>query len=630
MTAEKYIFLRKYLPAYLIFFVGLAITAVAGKMQIHREEESQQARLQQQADQATFVLQRSFDRYIEVLLSIQDHYKASQHVSFNEFIAFTKRALSNYSGITSLEWLPEIRQAERIAFEEKMKMSGFPNSGFPSFEIFERKEGKTVRAENRPYFYPITYVAPFAKNAKAVGFDVASEITRKDTFGRVRATGQIATTSRITLIQDLVEDKKEYGFLAIAPIKNESDRQDMLIGAFRVADIAMEALQDFKYHHNLYFYDSVNRTENSYFGMFNSKIKQFTIEDNLASDLTTRAGSLCQNLAKCTRSLKVGDRQWSVLIVPTNQFEIEQSSYVIPLTVMGSLITLGTSIYFGMIVHSADKLKTANHEIARLNTELKSDNIRMEAELDILQKMQQMILPKPHELLISELDISGFSQAAEDVGGDYFDVLNNHGVLTISIGDVTGHGLESGILMLMAQTAVRTLKEIGVDNSVEFLDILNRTLYGNLQRINSDKNLTLVLLNYSHGLLNISGQHEEVLFVKENGEVERIDTIDLGFPIGLTWEIKDFIDCKALKLTTGQGIVLYTDGITEAENAHREFYGIERLCKIVSEHWQLPAKQIQQQILDDLHAFIGQQKIYDDITLLIIKKEKPDNSVVTS
>jgi hypothetical protein len=63
----------------------------------------------------------------------------------------------------------------------------------------------------------------------------------------------------------------------------------------------------------------------------------------------------------------------------------------------------------------------------------------------------------------------------------------------------------------------------------------------NVQRMNCDKNLTLALLNYAEGCLSISGQHEETLVVRKDGEIERIDTIDLGFPIGLDDEIADLI-----------------------------------------------------------------------------------------
>jgi sigma-B regulation protein RsbU (phosphoserine phosphatase) len=76
---------------------------------------------------------------------------------------------------------------------------------------------------------------------------------------------------------------------------------------------------------------------------------------------------------------------------------------------------------------------------------------------------------------------------------------------------------------------------------VRFLDTLNRTTYKNVQRMNSDKNLTLALLNYADRTISISGQHEEIIVVRKGGEIERIDTIDLGFPLGLDEDISEFI-----------------------------------------------------------------------------------------
>ncbi|MEG4803400.1 SpoIIE family protein phosphatase [Microcoleus sp. ARI1-B5] len=268
------------------------------------------------------------------------------------------------------------------------------------------------------------------------------------------------------------------------------------------------------------------------------------------------------------------------------------------------------------------ELATANQEIAALNQRLKAENRRMSSELGMLRQMQQLILPKPAELAaIEDLDIAGFMEPADEVGGDYYDVLCTLGVVTIAIGDVTGHGLESGILMVMAQTAVRTLQEMQESDPVRFLDTLNRTLYKNIQRMNSDKNLTLALLNYADGRISISGQHEETLVVRKDGQIERIDTIDLGFPIGLDEEIADFISHVLVKLEPGDGVVLYTDGITEARNTSKQFYGIESLCEVISINWHKSAEEIKQAAINDLREFIGAQKVFDDITLVVLKKQ---------
>ncbi len=267
-------------------------------------------------------------------------------------------------------------------------------------------------------------------------------------------------------------------------------------------------------------------------------------------------------------------------------------------------------------------LDKANKKILALNNLLKLENLRMSSELDVTRKLQQMILPKDKELaLIVGLDIAGFMEPADEVGGDYYDVLQQNGRIKIGIGDVTGHGLESGMLMIMVQTAVRTLLQSEENDPVRFLDILNRTIYGNVQRMSSDKNLTLSLIDYEKGKLILSGQHEEMIVVRKNGILERFDTIDLGFPIGLEEEIFDFLSQKHIDLEEGDVVVLYTDGITEAENEERQLYGLDRLCEVICQHVDDPAIAICQAVIADLRSHIGTQKIYDDITLLVLKQK---------
>jgi len=218
------------------------------------------------------------------------------------------------------------------------------------------------------------------------------------------------------------------------------------------------------------------------------------------------------------------------------------------------------------------------------------------------------------------LDIAGYMEPATEVGGDYYDVLMEGDHIKIGIGDVTGHGLESSVLMIMVQTAVRTLLIHNERNPVKFLNTLNRTIYGNVKRMKSSKNLTLALLDYQAGKLTLSGQHEELIIVRQNGDIERIDTIDLGFPIGLEDHITDFISQTEVKLHKGDLAVLYTDGVTEAENMAREQYGLDRLCQAIKRYYHLSAQEIRQGVIADLRSHIGNQRVYDDITLLVLKQ----------
>jgi serine phosphatase RsbU (regulator of sigma subunit) len=268
------------------------------------------------------------------------------------------------------------------------------------------------------------------------------------------------------------------------------------------------------------------------------------------------------------------------------------------------------------------RLAEANEKIISLNSRLEAENIRLSAELEITKRLQMMLLPKEKELSqIENLDIAGFMETADEFGGDYYDVLQHHGRITIGIGDVTGHGLESGVLMLMVQTAVRTLMENNETEPKKFFEVLNRTIYKNVQRMDSDKNLSLCLVNYHEGVLNLSGQHEELVVVRSNGAIERIDTVDLGFPIGLEETIEDFVFQAQVQLNTGDVVVMYTDGVTEAENHLGVQYGLENLCAIVRQSYQKSAQDIRQSVITNLRAHIGVQKVYDDITLVVLKQK---------
>jgi serine phosphatase RsbU (regulator of sigma subunit) len=160
------------------------------------------------------------------------------------------------------------------------------------------------------------------------------------------------------------------------------------------------------------------------------------------------------------------------------------------------------------------------------------------------------------------------------------------------------------------------------EDPIRFMDVLNRTLYNNIQRLNVDNIVTLSLLDYQNGQVRLSGQHEQLIVVHTNGQTELIDTRELGFPLGLEIDIAQFVDEISIKLQPGEGVVLYSDGITEAENMNEEFYGLERLCQVISQTWpNASAEQVKQAVIDDVKQYIGQQKVYDDLTLVVLKQQ---------
>jgi len=161
---------------------------------------------------------------------------------------------------------------------------------------------------------------------------------------------------------------------------------------------------------------------------------------------------------------------------------------------------------------------------------------------------------------------------------DWQTVLQHSGRILFGIDDVTGHGLENGALAIMIQSSIRTLLANDETDPVK-------------------------------------------LIVVRSGKLELIDTIDLGFPIGLDEKMAEFVHQVTIPLNTGDVVVLYTDGITEAENIAGKMYGLESLCEIIQQNWQQTAQEIQQAVITDVHQFIREQKVFDDITLLVLKQK---------
>ena len=266
------------------------------------------------------------------------------------------------------------------------------------------------------------------------------------------------------------------------------------------------------------------------------------------------------------------------------------------------------------------ELEGANKEITTLNERLRNENVRLGAELDIARHIQMMVLPKAAELSgIQKIEIAGYMAPADEVGGDYYDVLHESGRVKVGIGDVTGHGLESGVLMLMVQSVARALQEQGSDDPKLFLEVLNRAIYKNIERTNSDKHLTLAFLDYHEEKVTLSGQHEDVLFIRGDGAMERIETGDLGFPVGLESDISAFVSTRELPFESGDIIILHTDGVTEAESPSGELFGFDRLCTSAHDHRSGSADEIVRGIIADLMVHIGTQKIHDDITLVVMR-----------
>ncbi|MBN2752439.1 MAG: SpoIIE family protein phosphatase [Rhodospirillaceae bacterium] len=282
-----------------------------------------------------------------------------------------------------------------------------------------------------------------------------------------------------------------------------------------------------------------------------------------------------------------------------------------------------------------EKLDQAHHEIQVLNDRLSEENLRLGMEIDVSRRLQDMLLPRSEELaVIPALDIAAFMEPATEVGGDYYDVLQDGDGGCITIGDVTGHGLESGVVMLMAQSAVRALVLAEEHNLPRLLDVLNRTMFQTIHRMGGEKNLSFTLLDYrpyegdalavertASGRLTVVGQHESVLILRHSGDMEEIDTLPLGLPLGLVENIAEYTEVATTDLYSGDLVVLYSDGITEAASTDGRLFGIEGLRAELLRHRGKRVDEIKDGVIHAVRRHIGLATVYDDMTLLVIRQK---------
>lgn len=338
--------------------------------------------------------------------------------------------------------------------------------------------------------------------------------------------------------------------------------------------------------------------------------------------ISGRITSGLRSLAGAARRLEGKD--YSVRVeIPTRD---EVGKVGVAFNSMAKEIRFHTENLENLVEERTRGLEEANKEILSLNEQLRDENLRLGAELDVAHRIQKMVLPRVAELDdIPQLDIAGYMEPADEVGGDYYDVLRDGSRIKVGIGDVTGHGLESGVLMLMVQSVARALYERGGEyekggeDRERFLEVVNRAIYKNIERTNTDKHLSLAFVDYEDNRLSLTGQHEEAIVLRKDGSLARIDTVDLGFPIGLEFDISPFIATRDVAFESGDTLILHTDGVTEAESPGGELFGLDRLCDSVKSNGGGSAVDVVTGIVSDLKAHIGTQKIHDDITLVVVR-----------
>jgi len=275
----------------------------------------------------------------------------------------------------------------------------------------------------------------------------------------------------------------------------------------------------------------------------------------------------------------------------------------------------------GVMTHFFNEI---TRDLEKISYDLR-ERRRMSSELDIAARIQQDVLPKEAPATPG-LDIVAKTRAAAEIGGDTFDFLlsPDGNQLFIYIGDVTGHGVPSGLIMMMVDTLVTSLISQGVVNG---RDLIVKTNYLLTPRISSRLFMTAVMLRWvkSEQKFYYTGAgHEHILVYRHaTGTVEPIKSG--GIALGMIPDVSKIAQENSIKLEIGDSIVLYSDGITEAKNQTGEMYGLQRVVDSLKKHGYRPtAEGIFDNVTKEFQSFVGEYVQIDDITMIAIKYLGPD------
>ncbi len=268
-----------------------------------------------------------------------------------------------------------------------------------------------------------------------------------------------------------------------------------------------------------------------------------------------------------------------------------------------------------------DQLKEAVADLARSNAQLAQANARIEearkalwGEMALAKKIQTALLPAHPRL--PGFEIAASLAPTEMVGGDYYDVIAGDNCHWLIIGDVSGHGVPAGLIMMMAQTAVHTaLHESPNISPRQLLSRINQTLTQNIRQLKESKYMTMTVVKLKpDGRFSFAGLHQDILIYRAGTrEVEALETH--GAWLGLMADIAAVQPEDSGWLEPADCLLLFTDGLTEARDEKGRMFGDEQLAAILAAHGEESAEQIHAALVQQVEPY----RKTDDLTVLIAK-----------
>ena len=249
------------------------------------------------------------------------------------------------------------------------------------------------------------------------------------------------------------------------------------------------------------------------------------------------------------------------------------------------------------------------------NARLVKDKSSMEEQVKLAFEIQRNLLPK-YPPRIDGYDIAGDSIPAQSVGGDYFDFIPiDENKLAVCLGDVSGKGLPASLLMANVQATLRgqTLLDAPANERVERA---NKLLY----RCTDDERFVTLfygVLDYArHELVYCSAGHEQPIVVKADGTVTRLESG--GLALGVFEKVQ--YQQETVSLNSGDVLIAYSDGITDAANASNQPFGAEQLVSLIGEYRNERSSALIERIVDGVNVHAGDTPQFDDLTVVVIKR----------
>ena len=278
-------------------------------------------------------------------------------------------------------------------------------------------------------------------------------------------------------------------------------------------------------------------------------------------------------------------------------------------------------------VHTGDERDQVIQAFNELGPKLE-DQVRIHNSLLLAREVQRSLLPLENPI-ISGLDIAGTSIYCDEIGGDYYDYYlktNERGteIVSMVVGDISGHGLASALLMASARALLRQRSSLSGSIANIVTDV-NRELAMDVAE--SGNFMTLFYLT-----IDIQGQkiqwvragHDPAIFYDPN-----TDTFDElqgnGVALGVV-ESWMYDENEKTGLAEGQIIFIGTDGIWETKNAQEQMFGKDPIFEIIRQNSNASANEIMQAVISALNRFRGGLTPEDDVTLMVIKIEETSSS----